>query len=594
LYKSAAGGRRQAAGGRRQAAGGGRQAAGGRRAEGWGVIAACVVCLVGAGSAPGQVVGGEDWHRLEFLPGSTGLDEVMAVAYWDEGPDPITGEPRRWAYATGYHTTESGARVMATYKYDATHTGWDPPPPLAAQPAFYPPEWQNAVGDHQSMAITVDQHTGDVYITGWSTAPERTDRDYLTIRYDKNLVGHDSWLSQGGEPNGVRRWNSPNDGDDWSVDLAFNGSNRLAVTGTSNGFGTGNDIVTLLYNTDNGGPAWRDPECTVFELHRRWNNLIIANSPDTAVKVGILTVVVDGQDQCNAGAAVVVAGRTWNGQQNGYDFITLFYNQFGELTGQAFYDGPAGGDDFCRDLSWYQSNPSDPGSATIIVGGTSQHHPSAFGGPPPSALSGPEPPNTDYAIVTYDFNSLGNLIPRWSNVGSGPGVRLWDGPAGKDDHLTGVAFWKLSQQPTEHVWATGYTREGSFLKLSTIVFDLATTGPLLWEHVHSEPLASETGAWAIHIPVSPLGIWGHVYVAGWAKINSAIHTLSARYNPSNEPPFALEWVILAPEGLFPNWANAVVAADVGDFSDVFTGGAGQGIATGQDFKFTKLFQQEDP
>jgi hypothetical protein len=369
----------------------------GRRQAGEGVrvIAACVVCLAGAGWVAGQTIEPEvDWVKRESLPGASVTDVAVAIEHWR---DPATDE--RWVFVTGYHQTPSGATVMATYRYDATHEGPEPPDP-AVDPAYYPEDWQNAVGDHRAVAMAVDGATGDVYITGRSQNPQTGLYDYATIKYDKNLVRSPTWP---GSEIGVRRWDSG--GHDFPADLAFNGNDgRLAVTGTSNGFGTGNDIVTLLYNSNTGEPAWpvhsSYPECNQFYLVQRWNNPIITNSPDTAAKVRLVTIASTSGNLCSSGVGVIVAGTTWNGEENGYDFVTLVYDQFGHLFQAAplFYNGPAGGDDFCKDLSWFEDQ------SLIIVAGTSQHHWSAF---PPAVnfTSTPDPPsNTDYAIVTYQIN----------------------------------------------------------------------------------------------------------------------------------------------------------------------------------------------
>lgn len=100
--------------------------------------------------------------------------------------------------------------------------------------------------DDLGRKIALDMN-GNVYVTGSSASLNYTSVgtfDYLTIKYTAN--GNTSW---------VRRWNSPNDGDDQPVALAVDTSGNVYVTGSSTLYGITEDYLTVKY-TATGDILW--------------------------------------------------------------------------------------------------------------------------------------------------------------------------------------------------------------------------------------------------------------------------------------------------------------------------------------------------
>ncbi len=88
-----------------------------------------------------------------------------------------------------------------------------------------------------AMALVVDA-SQNVYVTGYSAAaPEETNFDYATIKY--NISGQEVW---------VRRYNGPANNHDQATAIALDKNGNIYVTGQSMGGGTGFDFTTIKYN----------------------------------------------------------------------------------------------------------------------------------------------------------------------------------------------------------------------------------------------------------------------------------------------------------------------------------------------------------
>src|SRR5260221_8899460 len=107
----------------------------------------------------------------------------------------------------------------------------------------------NGSGNYRDygMHIEVDGD-GNAYVTGYSYENHsgRYDNDYFTMKYRSS--------------DGGAMWDSPiiydNGGDDKAMSLAYEPNNDLIyITGTSANSGTGNDIVTICYNSS-GTQQW--------------------------------------------------------------------------------------------------------------------------------------------------------------------------------------------------------------------------------------------------------------------------------------------------------------------------------------------------
>ena len=97
--------------------------------------------------------------------------------------------------------------------------------------------------DDGAYALVVDNNSGNVYVTGYSTG-NGTCNDYATIKY--NPDGNQLW---------VARYNGPGNGSDTASALAVDSSGNVYVTGYSDGSGTGDDYATIKYSPD-GNQLW--------------------------------------------------------------------------------------------------------------------------------------------------------------------------------------------------------------------------------------------------------------------------------------------------------------------------------------------------
>jgi hypothetical protein len=149
-------------------------------------------------------------------------------------------------------------------------------------------------GDDGAEAIAVDNHSGNVYVTGESW--EGTRYHYATVAYDAN--GNQLW---------VARYNGPANGFDESLAIAVDGSGNVYVTGFSQrGPGPGGEdglaYATVAYDSK-GNQLWV----------ARYNGTGHGN--DQAV-----AIAVDGSGN------VYVTGTSQN-EMMGPDFVTIKYSQ---------------------------------------------------------------------------------------------------------------------------------------------------------------------------------------------------------------------------------------------------------------------------
>jgi hypothetical protein len=194
-------------------------------------------------------------------------------------------------YVTGY--SSSGSRAG----YDYTTIKYYPDGDTAWMRRY------DGGTDHDwAYAIAVDG-SGNVYVTGasWGWWGSGISRDYATVKYYPD--GDTAW---------VRRYNGPDNLDDYAYAIAVDDSSNVYVTGESPGSGTGDDYTTIKYYP-NGDTAWL----------RRYDG------PGT-VWDGALAIAVDGSGN------VYVTGKSW-GSGTYYDYATIKYVQF--LCGDVNKDG---------------------------------------------------------------------------------------------------------------------------------------------------------------------------------------------------------------------------------------------------------------
>lgn len=133
------------------------------------------------------------------------------------------------SYVTGY--TKNGAldADYATIKYNSTGI---------QQWARTYNGLGTSVSYDEARAIAVDIN-GNVYVTGTSRG-NGTGVDIATIKY--NSSGTQQW---------VQRYNGPpGSGDDGGYSIAVDDFGNVYITGDSRGNGSGQDYITIKYNTD--------------------------------------------------------------------------------------------------------------------------------------------------------------------------------------------------------------------------------------------------------------------------------------------------------------------------------------------------------
>ncbi len=222
-------------------------------------------------------------------------------------------------YITGYCTW--GCSGYVTTKYNTR--GW--------------PEWSaNYMGMPSGYEYATDialDGLGNAYVTGRSRG-EGSGFDYATIKYDPE--GNELW---------VARYDGPAADYDTAESIFVNSVGEVFVTGSSEGAGTGKDIVTIKYDLD-GSEVWAA------------RYLGPADSQDEAV-----SVAEDGV------GSVFVTG-TVDGVGSGPDIVTIGYDSLGFQMWEQRYNGPADGSDRAVSLTV-------TGAGTVVVSGTSAGVPSA-------------------------------------------------------------------------------------------------------------------------------------------------------------------------------------------------------------------------
>ena len=164
-----------------------------------------------------------------------------------------------------------------------------------------------------AYAIGLDG-SGNVYATG-NSSNIGTSGDYVTVKYYPD--GDTAW---------VRGYNGPGNQYDKASALAVDGWDNVCVTGYSYRSGTGDDYLTIKYNSD-GDTVWV----------RRYNGP--GNGNDRANDLA-----VDGSGN------VYVTGYSY-GSGSYHDYATIKYTSNGDIAWVARYEGPGNGDDKAWDLA---------------------------------------------------------------------------------------------------------------------------------------------------------------------------------------------------------------------------------------------------
>jgi uncharacterized delta-60 repeat protein len=268
------------------------------------------------------------------------LDAAYAIAVDNSGNVFVTG--RSMATNFGYD--------YATIKYNS------------AGAQQWAPRYDGPVSSYdEACGIAVDS-LGNVYVTGWSYGAG-TYHDYATVKY--NSAGSQQWAA---------RYNGSDNGDDDAKGLVIDDSGNVYVGGTSSASSTGNDFVTVKYDSLGNerwvrrydGPGNGNDEARGIAIGGAGNIYVAGLSYGGSTDVDYATVKYDtagvqqwvrryngpanSADEAYAIAAdaagnVYVTGVSY-GAGTYYDYATVKYDAAGVQQWVARYDGPTSGPDY--------------------------------------------------------------------------------------------------------------------------------------------------------------------------------------------------------------------------------------------------------
>lgn len=262
-----------------------------------------------------------------------------------------------------------------------------------------------------------------------------TGNDIVTIKF--NSAGVKQWTT---------RYNGPADGDDRPSKIVIDSAGNVYLCGHSAGAGTGYDYVTLKYNPS-GIQQWV----------ARYNGTANGNDYATAL-------APDGQGN------IYVTGYS-AGPGTGYNYVTVKYNSAGGEQKVFRYNGAGNGDDFAVAIG------TDKKNAVYVTGYSA------------SAGSG-----KDYTTIKYD--ATGNQ--RW--------VVSYNGTGNGDDYAAGLGI-----DNSANVYVTGTARgAGTGDDFATIKYDSA--GAQKWVATYNGPASGADQASAIAVDGA-----GTAYVAGSSR-----------------------------------------------------------------------------
>ncbi len=309
-------------------------------------------------------------------------------------------------------------------------------------------------------SIAIDT-AANIYVCGSSQFHD-TGKDFVIIKYDN--TGNELW---------VRYYNGPANRDDEAIQIEVDCAGNVVAAGTSQGLPGASDYSTLKFDSDGelvwsarySGPGENIDEARALAVDRNENVYVSGGSIGDSTDYDFATVKYSGEgtelwtaryDGPAHGfdmvyyAGSVLADDAGNVYLTGYsegmdfasDFLTVKYDQAGNLVWAARYDGLQGNDyadALCLDLS-----------GNVYVTGGSYN-----------AESG-------YDFLTIKYNSQGAI--RWTAVYNGDG-NGWDEAYGvaidRDDNVyitgrsvgdnTGADFATLKYSPSgDQLWIARY------------------------------------------------------------------------------------------------------------------------------------------
>jgi hypothetical protein len=311
------------------------------------------------------------------------------------------------------------------------------------------------------LDLALDQF-GNCYVTGYSMNPS-FNYDYATVKYSGS--GIERW---------VRRYNGTSNRDDIARVIKINQFNQVFVAGSSYGFETNLDFLTIRYDTI-GDEIWvkRDDNGMsnideIFDLavDDRGNCYVTGYSTDTnyqyfarTIKYDSLSTTVWEKHYCgpitinNIGLKVKldVEGNVYvagygNDTTGLNDYFVVKYDSAGNQVWVSTYNGTGNRNDYLKDLLIDTLG-------NIYVTGYSE------GG------------NNNFDCATVKYNTAGNQ--RW--------VQRYNGTANQDDRGYRIAFDQY-----QNVYVVGFS-DGMSTAHDFITLKYDSAGNELWQRRYNGP-----------------------------------------------------------------------------------------------------------
>ncbi len=348
-------------------------------------------------------------------------------------------------------------------------------------------------------AITIDNN-GNLYVTGGSCGIVA---DIATIKYDRN--GNQLW---------VKRYNGPGNNWDEGKAIAVDNNGNVYVTGVSYGNGTGEDYVTIKYNSA-GSQQWV----------ARYNSGEPRNADDAAFRIALDS---DGN--------VYVTGRSYT-SSNDDDYLTIKYNQNGNLLWSKRYNGPASSCD-CPHAMVIDNNGNLYVTGASMGAGT----------------------NYDFATIKYDRN--GNQI--W--------VKRYNGPRNDDDWASAIAVDNFG-----NIYVGGMSKYSDTL-YDYIIVKYDANGNELWVRGYNGPGNGDDYVRAIAVDNE-----GNLYVTGGSYGGSQVSWdyATIKYDQNGNELWVRRY-----NGPGNNWDEAL-ALVIDNNGNAYVTGYSEGISSGGDITTIK-------
>jgi hypothetical protein len=379
----------------------------------------------------------------------------------------------------------------------------------------------NGPGNDEDIArAIVADGSGNIYVTGESSAEFPHWKDYATIKYYPN--GDTAW---------VRRYDGPTNNDDEAYAIAIDGSGNVYVTGTS--IGPNEDYATIKYHS-NGDTAWvRRYDCSgdidgasaiavddsenVYvtgssrdgDGYNDYATIKYYPSGDTAWVRRHSSLSLIGYAGANA-IAVDVSGNVYvTGSSEGsgltWDYATIKYYPNGDTAWVRRYNGPGNDDDYARAIAI-------DGSGNVYVTGHSIGIGTSY----------------DYATIKYYPN------------GDTAWVRRYNGPVNGADYCFAIVV-----DGSGNVYVTGYSAVWyAFSDYTTIKY--FPNGDIAWVRRYNGMGNNDDYCYDITVDGS-----GNVYVTGstYSGYETSSDYTTIKYLPFAYVPYTLDFFAFSPVDL---------------------------------------------